>query len=77
MSRERRKTIVEPEHPRLRIKRQCKLLRISRSTWYYEALGESEQNLELMRKIDEQFLKAPEYGARQMARYLRRQGYFG
>ena len=76
MSRDRRKERIEPEHPRLSITKQCNLLQISRSSWYYEALGESTQNLELMRRIDEQFLKTPEYGARQMARYLRRQGYW-
>ena len=59
MSRDRRKEIIEPEHPRLSITRQCNLLQISRSSWYYEALGESEQNLEFMRLIDEQFLKTP------------------
>ena len=76
MSRDRRKEIVEPEHRRLSITKQCNLLQISRSSWYYEALRESTQNLELMRRIDEQFLKTPEYGARQMARYLRRKGYW-
>ncbi len=75
MSRERRKSMIEPEHPGLSITRQCSLLEISRSSWYYEGLGESELNLTLMRLIDEQFLETPYYGARQMARYLRRQGY--
>lgn len=76
MSRERRKEIVEPEHPGLSITKQCNLLQISRSSWYYEALGESVLNLELMRFIDEQFLETPYYGARQMARYLRRLGHW-
>lgn len=76
MSRERRKEIVEPEHPRLSITRQCDLLSISRSSWYYEALGESAENLELMRLIDEQFMEEPSYGVRQMARHLRRKGYW-
>lgn len=75
MSRERRKGLVEPENPGLSITKQCELLQLSRSSWYYEALGESELNLTLMRLIDEQFLETPYYGARQMARYLRRQGY--
>ena len=75
MSRERRKGLVEPENPGLSITKQCELLQLSRSSWYYEALGESELNLTLMRLIDEQFLERPYYGARQMARYLRRQGY--
>jgi putative transposase len=76
MSRERRKALVEPKHPRLSISRQCGLLDISRSSWYHEALGESAENLTLMRLIDEQFLETPYYGARQMARYLRRRGYW-
>lgn len=76
MSRERRQETVKPEHPGLSITKQCKLLQVSRSSWYYEVLGESELNLELMRRIDEQFLETPYYGARQMARHLRRQGYW-
>lgn len=76
MSRERRKEKVEPEQPGLSISRQCELLEISRSSWYYEVRGESEENLRLMRLIDEQFLETPYYGARQMARHLRRQGYW-
>jgi putative transposase len=76
MSRERRKALVEPKHPGLSISRQCALLDLSRSSWYHEALGESAMNLVLMRLIDEQFLETPYYGARQMARYLRRRGYW-
>lgn len=67
--------MVEPGDPGLSITKQCELLQISRSSWYYEATGENELNLKLMRLIDEQFLETPYYGARQMARYLRRQGY--
>lgn len=76
MSRERRKALVEPKHPRLSISRQCALLDLSRSSWYHEALGESAMNLTLMRLIDSQFLETPYYGARQMTRYLRRRGYW-
>lgn len=76
MSRERRKEIIEPEHPELSITKQCDLLQISRSSWYYEALGESAKNLELMKLIDEQFMEEPSWGARQMARHLRRKGYW-
>lgn len=68
--------MVEADHPRLSITKQCGLLLFSRSSWYYDALGESPFNLKLMRLIDEEFLEDPSYGARQMARYLRRQGYW-
>jgi putative transposase len=59
----------------LSIARQCELLSICRSSYYYKATGETLLNLQLMRLLDEQFLETPYYGARQMARYLRRQGY--
>lgn len=75
MSHSRRKEMVEPDHPGLSITDQCGLLWISRSSWYYESQGENPLNLTLMRLIDEQFLDTPYYGARQMARHLRRQGY--
>lgn len=66
---------MEPDHSRLSIVRQCKLLTVTRSSYYYQATGESTLNLELMRLIDEQHMETPWYGARQMARHLRRQGY--
>ena len=67
--------MITPDHPRLSIVRQCQLVRIARSSHYYVGQGESALNLKLMRLIDEQYLSTPWYGARQMARHLRRQGY--
>ena len=67
--------MVDPRHSRLSIARQCALVSIARSSFYYEGKGESALNLTLMRLIDEQFLETPWYGSRQMARHLRRQGY--
>ncbi len=67
--------MVDPKHRRLGIVRQCALVGVSRSSFYYEGKGESSLNLALMRLIDEQFLETPWYGSRQMARHLRRQGY--
>lgn len=67
--------MIDAQHPQLSIVRQCRLAGISRSSFYYTAGGESDLNLELMRLIDEQFLRTPWYGARQMARHLRRQDF--
>lgn len=67
--------MVEPEHPRLSIVRQCALLSVSRSHVYGPIRGESADNLALMRLIDAQFLDTPWYGSRQMTRHLRLQGY--
>ena len=45
---------------------------LNRSTLYYEPKGESEENLQLMRRLDEQFLETPYYGSRQMVYHLKR-----
>ena len=67
--------MVDPKHGGLSITRQCRLVSIARSSYYYEGRGESPLNLELLRLIDEQFLETPFYGSRQMTRWLRRNGY--
>ncbi len=67
--------MVEPEHPRLSIVRQCELVSISRSGFYHRPAAETPLNLALMRLVDAQFLETPWYGSRQMARHLRREGY--
>lgn len=67
--------MIEPEHAQLGIVRQCELIGISRSSWYYRPRGESELNLRLMRELDEQYLITPWYGSRQMARHVRRLGH--
>jgi putative transposase len=74
MSRGERKAMIAPDHPGLSVSRQCRLVSISRSSFYYAPRGESPETLALMRRIDELFLKCPFYGSRQMARHLRREG---
>ncbi len=63
--------MIEPNLPGLSVGKQCELLSISRSSFYYEPKGESEMNLDLMRVIDKQFLETPFYGVRQMTWHLR------
>ena len=58
----------------LSLARQCQLLDVSRSSQYYAPLGESSENLALMRWLDELHLAYPFYGSRQMVRHLRREG---
>jgi putative transposase len=67
--------MIEPGHAQLSVVRQCELVSISRSGFYYQPASETPLNLTLMRLIDEQFLETPWYGSRQMARHLRRAGY--
>jgi putative transposase len=74
MSVEHRRQMIEPKHPSLSVVRQCELVSISRSSFYYQPAGETAEDLGLMRLIDAQFLETPWYGSRQMARHLRRDG---
>ena len=74
MSRVERKAMIQRDQPGLSLSRQCKILSISRSSFYSPPKGESAENLALMRRIDELFLKYPFYGSRQMSRHLRRDG---
>ena len=67
--------MVEPGHPVLPVGKQCALLSISRSSFYYTPKGESEMNLALMRQIDEQFLETPFFGVRQMTWHLKNEGH--
>jgi putative transposase len=50
--------------------RQCALVGLAHSTWYYRPAGESAENLALMRAIDEQYLRTPFYGSRKLAAVL-------
>ena len=62
--------MIDWDHKQLSIRRQCELLGLNRSTLYYRGVGESEENLKLMRLIDEQYLQRPFYGSRKMTRWL-------
>ncbi len=75
MSVEQRRGLIAPEHGQLSIMRQCELVSISRSSFYYQPVCETAETLALMRLIDAQFLETPWYGSRQMARHLRREGH--
>ena len=67
--------MIEPGHQQLSIRRQCELVGLNRSTFYYKPGQESDLNLRLMRLIDTYYTKAPFYGRRRMTAHLRCQGY--
>ena len=62
-------------HPDLSIRRQCELLGVNRAGLYYERAGESEENLLLMRLMNEQYTQAPFYGSRRMTAWLATRGF--
>jgi putative transposase len=70
-----KRALIEPGHPDLSIAQQCELLGLARSSYYYEPAPENEENLHLMRLLDEQYTRAPFYGTRKMTAWLRTQGY--
>jgi putative transposase len=67
--------MVGPKKPNLSIARQCRLLNVNRSSYYYRPKPIKAEDLELMRLIDEQYLKTPTWGSRSMRNHLRRLGY--
>ena len=67
--------MIEPRHPGLPISRQCELLGLARASYYRQPEPETDENLRLMRVIDETYLAYPVFGSRQMTRWLRRQGH--
>jgi putative transposase len=69
---EKRK-MIEPAE-KLSISRQCELVSLNRSTLYYQNKPVSEENIALMKKIDEIYTDSPDYGSRQIRNTLRREG---
>jgi putative transposase len=55
--------------------RQCELLTIHRSGLYYKSVPESEENLHLMRQMDEQYLKTPFYGEPKLTAMFKDKGF--
>ena len=67
--------MIDPEQPELSVRRQCELLKVSRSGLYYEPEPTSPDELALMRRIDELHLKYPFYGSRKLSDVLRKEGH--
>ncbi len=67
--------MIDLEHERISLRRQCQLLGLHRSGLYYEPQSETLENLELMRLLDEQYTKCPFYGVRRMRAWLGSRGY--
>lgn len=66
---------MDPDHSRISVERQCELLGLSRSTFYYRPKPISELNLELMALIDEKYTEHPFCGEPRITHWLRGQGY--
>jgi putative transposase len=73
LSHDSKKELITSDNV-LSISRQCDLIGMARSTYYYEPRPESADNLRLMKMIDQLYLKAPFYGHRSITNELRKMG---
>ena len=67
--------MIVKNHPSLSVGAQCRLLSISRSSFYYELMGETAMKLDLMVVIEKHFLETPFYGVQQMTWHLQNVGH--
>ena len=74
MSADKKRSMIKRDHPKLSITQQCKLVRLSRSAFYYAPVGIDGGTLSMMKEIDRVFTKYPFFGSRQIAAYLCREG---
>jgi|GEM_PF-122906 len=74
---EEKRTCVDPVHPLLSIRRQCDLLGLKRSSFYYTGVPATEtpEHLAIMELIDKQYTSVPIDGSRWMTVWLRREGH--
>jgi putative transposase len=70
-----RRNMVDPNVHELTVTRQCELLSLNRTGYYYKAAGYSSEDLKIMEIIDETYTMHPYYGMRRMAKYLKAQGF--
>jgi putative transposase len=75
MSPVQRLALVDREDPALSVAAQCRLLKVARSTLYYQPAPVDPDDLALMRRMDELYLASPFYGSRRMVAVLRREGW--
>lgn len=72
---EEKRSLVESDNPKITISRQCQLLGLARSSYYFKPKeGESEDNLRIMSLLDEQYQSTPFYGVRRMTQVLKMKG---
>ncbi len=75
MSRKARVEMIDRDRPKLSVSRQCKLVGVSRSSLYYRPVESDHEDLDIMAKMDRQYLQTPFYGSRRMSVWLRSQGH--
>ena len=64
--------LIEPGHPQVSIARQCQLLGLAHSSYYYQPVEVDPEELALLRRLDTHYVRTPFFGSRQMRAWLRR-----
>jgi len=72
----KRKAMIKTEEKGLSIRHQCALLSVNRSSFYYKPVGESPENLEIMRLLDMHILEEPTAGVLTMQSMLAEKGIY-
>ena len=67
--RDTRKRLISPES-KVSIQKQCRILGLSRTAHYYKPKGESEENLQIIKKIDKEHIEHPAKGVVGMTDFL-------
>jgi putative transposase len=75
MTVEAKRMLIEPDFAPISIARQCALLDLTRSSYYYRPAAPDPYDLVLMRRLDEQYTRTPFYGVPRMTAQLRREGH--
>jgi len=75
LSRQQRKQMIDAWESKMSVANQCRVLNVSRSSFYYKSKPVSAEDLQLMRLIDEHYLNHPCAGSRSMRNHMRRLGY--
>jgi putative transposase len=75
-NRDERISLVEWGHPELSIKKQAELLRLNRSSLYYQPVPPSPEEIAVKHRIDEIYTAFPFYGSRRITAQLRKEGFW-
>jgi putative transposase len=73
--REQRQQLIDSNHAELSLRRQCELLQVNRSTFYYKASEIDPDDINLLNEIREIWERYPFYGYRRITKELEFKGH--
>ncbi len=70
----KKRAMIIKQHPQISVRRQCEIIKLNCSSFYYAPMGVNADTLALMKEIDRVFTAHPFFGSRQIATYLAGEG---